>query len=356
MNVFSKPIKEKNEFEISWFEFYKNNIELKKYKVPQLKMIAKYNDLYVSGTKPLLLLRITSHFHRTKCVIKIQSLFRKYLVSVYFKIRDKKTSCKLCVNDTDFYTMDSLNEIPFYDFFSYTDKQGFTYGFHIHSLVSLFKNGGIFINPYNRENFDISIIRNLSSIIRLNRILFKNKKIYNLDSLILDTNENIINITQNEDNILTNISDIRHDTLHKLDERRTRSLYSRIEEVFMEIDFLGNYTQSSWFSRLNYIGCTNFIQYLIDIWNYRSDMSMEIRSQICPFFNPFYYRVFNLPTHIDNGSIIQHRALTVMENIVFSGGDVEYRKLGIIHILTALTLVSSEARYALPWLYESAIF
>jgi hypothetical protein len=129
-----------------------------------------------------------------------------------------------------------------------------------------------------------------------------------------------------------------------------------MEEVFIEIDFLGNYTQTSWFSTLNVIECTQVVQYLIDIWNYRSNMSREIRSQICPFFNPFYYRVFNFPRNILRIDINHHRALTIIENIVFSGGDVEYRKLGIIHVLTALTIVSPEARNALPWLYESVAF
>jgi hypothetical protein len=349
MHVFSKPIKEKNEFEISWMDFYQKNIELKKYKIPQLKIIAKYNNLYISGTKPLLLLRISSHFQRMKSATKIQTIFRKYLVSLFFRLNGgRKVKDQIFVNDTDFYTMDRLIEIPFYDLFSYTDSKGFVYGFHIESLVSMFKNGGIFINPYNRENFDISIIRQLSSIVRINRILFK----YSIEYYLGESN---IHVDIHE-NIVTNNVDIRQQTLNKLDERRTRTLSSRMEEVFIEIDFLGNYTQTSWFSTLNVIECTQFVQYLIDIWNYRSNMSREIRSQICPFFNPFYYRVFNFPRNILRIDINHHRALTIIENIVFSGGDVEYRKLGIIHVLTALTIVSPEARNALPWLYESVAF
>lgn len=347
MHVFSKPIKEKNEFEISWLEFYQKNIELKKYKVPQLKIIAKHNNLYVSGTKPLLLFRISSHFQRMKAATKIQTVFRKYLVSVFLKLNGgRKIKDQKFVNDTDFYTMDRINDIPFYDLFSYTDCKGFVYGFHIESLVSMFKNGGMFINPYNRENFDISIIRQLTSLVRMNRILFKDNTKY-IFSNLNDTIDNIV---------VTNHFDLRQQTLNKLDERRTRSLQSRMEEAFIEIDFLGNYTQTSWFSSLDFMECTIFVQHLIDIWNYRSNMSSEIRSQICPFFNPFYYRVFNFPRNILISDINKHRALTMIENIVFSGGDVEYRKLGIIHILTALTIVSPEARDALPWLYESTLF
>ena len=39
--------------------------------------------------------------------------------------------------------------------------------------------------------------------------------------------------------------------------------------------------------------------------------------------------------------------------MIFSGFDEEYRKLGILHVLTALTVVSANARSELLWLYES---
>ena len=37
----------------------------------------------------------------------------------------------------------------------------------------------------------------------------------------------------------------------------------------------------------------------------------------------------------------------------FTGSDDEYRKLGAIYVLIALTMVSTGAREAMPWLYES---
>jgi hypothetical protein len=50
---------------------------------------------------------------------------------------------------------------------------------------------------------------------------------------------------------------------------------------------------------------------------------------------------------------MRKRALTIMENIIYTGIDIEYRKLGALHVLSALTLVSIPARNSLPWLYES---
>ena len=45
--------------------------------------------------------------------------------------------------------------------------------------------------------------------------------------------------------------------------------------------------------------------------------------------------------------------ITVIENIIFCGINDEYKTLGAFHVLSGFTLVSPEARHALPWLYES---
>jgi hypothetical protein len=42
--------------------------------------------------------------------------------------------------------------------------------------------------------------------------------------------------------------------------------------------------------------------------------------------------------------------------MVFTGIDTEYRKIGALHILSALTVVSSNARNAIPWLYDTIIY
>ena len=81
-------------------------------------------------------------------------------------------------------------------------------------------------------------------------------------------------------------------------------------------------------------------------------MSRETRYNICPFPNPFSER--NI-TDLD----IEHvksACVKVFENLIFTGIDDEHRKIGAFHALTALTIVSSGAREALPWLYESVAF
>ena len=46
---------------LSYNDFYKQDICLKKYKLPELKLLAKFHKLHISGTKPGLIGRILSH-------------------------------------------------------------------------------------------------------------------------------------------------------------------------------------------------------------------------------------------------------------------------------------------------------
>ena len=340
MNVLSKPIKEPPKELLCWKEYYKKNVKLRSYKIPQLKSIARSNYLHVSGTKSILIQRIEFHFRLMKYATCIQSYFRRHLVRHFFKLRGEHGKDEIYVNDTDFYTMEPLTEMPFYDFFNFKDASGFLYGFNVDSFVMLCKTNNFLTNPYTREKMDVSIIGRITSLCRIIHILFKKHNIVHQNNIIQEFES-------------TYTMSRRHAVVRNLEEIRHRSLHTRIEQVFLEIDMLGNYTQSSWLLSLNPLECSQFLQFLVDIWNYRSDMSILVRRQITPYYNPFYFRINETPPYHDIS--YHHRVVTVIENIVFSGGDIEYRKLGIMHILTALTIVSSEAREAVPWLYESVI-
>jgi hypothetical protein len=168
---------------------------------------------------------------------------------------------------------------------------------------------------------------------------------------------NVENSLTNESQTLTN----RQNTLLRIQNIRSKNVSTRISELFIEIDLLGNYTQSTWFSNLEKVHYLKLILDLYEIWHYRSNMSIIVRNNICPYFNPFndgldnVYAIRHIYMNGRNYSReqIQKYALTIMENIIYSGIDLEYRKLGTIHVLRALTLVSIPARTSLPWLYES---
>jgi hypothetical protein len=125
----------------------------------------------------------------------------------------------------------------------------------------------------------------------------------------------------------------------------------------MEIDQLGNYTQSTWFSNLDRISYLRFYRYLLDIWNYRAQLSHEMKRKICPFLEPFSNIFVRNIHHVDSPiEDFQILCITAMENLIYSGFDDEDRKIIAMHLLSALTLVSQPARIAFHYLYESLVY
>ena len=83
---------------------------------------------------------------------------------------------------------------------------------------------------------------------------------------------------------------------------------------------------------------------------------MLTRKRVCPYFNPFFDGVNNL--HIRDGNIrdiesLKKTCLTIMENLIYTGINDQYKQIGATIVLTALTAVSMGAREGFPWLYES---
>ena len=308
------------------------NMENFNYGIQQLKNIAKNYKLKISGNKKELIERIYNFLHFSFYIIKIQKVFRGYLNKKLIKLHGPAfKNRKLCVNETDFITMDSLKEIPYYNFFSFKDEDNFIYGFDIVSLYNLIlKNQRSLIkekiqNPYNRNIISEEIIQKIMLIIKINRIL---KKPLNLN---LD-NEPIVNMSA-----------------QKIVELRALTL-------FQNIDSLGNYSNPQWFLSLNRNQIVKFIRELIDIWNFRAQLSIEIKRSICPpYGDPFNNLSFPyLFTEPDIN--VKNVILNCLEKLVNNGINNDMKTLGAYYILGGLTLVNENAATALPWLYQSLIY
>lgn len=322
MQTFSKPCTDKKT-QLFWREFYDQKINLTSYKLPELRRFARENGLFVSGTKQLIIERLSRHFRLVKTTVWLQALFRgnqlRRIIGPAFYKR------QMCVNDTDFFTLERIDAIDPSDFFSYTDDHGFTYGFDVNSLAVLFSKQTNPTNPYNRDVFSSRVLRTIRGIVKP-----------------MDSHQHVYEY---------------------LDERRRLTTDVRIREVFIEIDRLGNYTESSWFSELHRERYIYFFIVLREIWDWRSGMSDNIKRAICPHFNPFQYGlgILNVSLvdteneHLLSLSDCQTICLTVIENLIYTGTSDEHKNLITAHILSVLTLVSIRARNSMRWLYESIL-
>jgi hypothetical protein len=137
-----------------------------------------------------------------------------------------------------------------------------------------------------------------------------------------------------------------------------QALDARILDVFQDINKLGNYADSEWFSALKHPQYIWFIQELYDIWAYRAELSIQVKMQICPPYGQMFPSVTNgiLMIHEMRTAPFQRVrevCISTCERLVRSGVTHDDRYLGASYVLSALTLVSPKAREALPWLYQS---
>lgn len=347
---------------------YKDDSILHKMKCPELRQIARHNHIKISGKKAELIERITIHFRMAKSAQKIQKIYRGYLMQTFKRLSGPAMiNRKICINDSDFVTLEKIENLEWYNFFSYKDNDNMVYGFSLLSFVQYITNNNRNIrNPYNRNTIEFNIIRNAFNLFRNNKAIVGLSR-YNLTSIRISlpnpyANYNIsysyyhpqiyytIRITPQVRNLYNKMIEYRHYTLNQ-----------RIQNIFIEIDRLGNYTQSLWFSGLTSHCFRKFYKILRDIWSFRAGLTRDAKQKICCLYDPFQ-GILNSSINLlnqndsENLRLVSHMKLlcvTAMETLIYTGIDEEHCKLGSLYCLMALTRVSHSARITMPWLYDA---
>jgi hypothetical protein len=300
---------------------------INQYKVNHLKQLCSFYKLKRTGNKEELLSRIYNHLKYSLYAIKIQKNIRLYLTNKYIKsLGPGFLNKKLCINDTDFISLDKISTIPFNQFYSIKDTDNSIYGFDIISLYNYVKKARFErkkpINPYNRQEFNKDLIININKHIQLSKLL-------NI--------EIELEIEQDE-----------------IDEHKRLEL--NVLTLFQEINALGHYTDSNWFLHLSREQLIIFIRELYDIWTYRAGLTPSTQREIVPpHGNPF----LGINLHLANSQSpdqLVYKAYTIITKLVRSSNSNENKSLGCYYVLAALTLVSEDARNSLPWLYQSVAY
>ena len=311
------------------------------YKVNELKIIQKHYNIKCSGNKEHLKQYLYNYLFYSYKISIIQKNARLLLIKKYIKFHGPAFyNRSICSNDVDFCTLDTIVSIPYNQFISFKDENSHIYGFDIISLYTLFKNGLLAMkknntnitndcyvdveNPFTKQKFNANILKQLIGYINISRIL----KI-------------IINLEYDE---LIVVSD-------------SKQVEMKILTLFQKIDSLGNYTNIKWFLELDKKQLIRFVRELMDIWNYRANLTYEVKREIVPQrSDPFYDRTIN-PNMLGQYSFIQIRkyCATIIDILINSGLNTSSCSLGSYYVLCALTTVSKDAAETLPWLYEATI-
>lgn len=318
-----------------------NNLYTINYKVNELKIIQKHYNIKCSGNKEHLKQYLYNYLFYSYKISIIQKNTRLLLIKKYIKFHGPAFyNRSICSNDVDFCTLDTIVSIPYNQFISFKDENNHIYGFDIISLYTLFKNGLLAMkknntnitndcyvdveNPFTKQKFNANILKQLIGYINISRIL----KI-------------IINLEYDE---LIAVSD-------------SKQVEMKILTLFQKIDSLGNYTNIKWFLELDKKQLIRFVRELMDIWNYRANLTYEVKREIVPQrSDPFYDRTIN-PNMLGQYNFIQIRkyCATIIDILINSGLNTGSCSLGSYYVLCALTTVSKDAAETLPWLYEATI-
>lgn len=239
-----------------------------------------------------------------------------------FKLKNRS----LCVNDTDFATLEPIEEIHYNQFFSFSDEDGTIYGCDVTSFYELLCKKNKYdvgnkppFNPYNRRHIDPYILTNFSLYLRLAKLLGI-EQVVTIKEEVIDP---------------------------------SKQLEMKILELFQYINELGNYADSSWFSNLSRHMTILFIREVYDIWHYRAQLSHDtMRTIVPPHGNPFIGMNLQL-AQTQSDEFVKRQAVKIIEYLTKSGHTNDNRSLGAYYVLAALTLVSEDARCALPWLFQS---
>lgn len=327
----------------------------KKLKMRYMKL---FHDFGLTGNKTILMNRLQHYFNQENLAIVIQKYTRKFFVKKAFQIIGPALKDRtICVNDNDFYSFEKLENIPFYNFFSYEDKHNFIYGFELSSLIDYMrqKRNKRITNPYNRDEMDNEIpkIKQLYRLIHIinKKPIYKDKimRIQNAPNAHILTERNIrsrtLSIGQQYDHT---------EMIEKIRTLRSKSPDERTRLLFLEIDQLGNYSDYRWFINLDRRSYLRYFRILKDIWTYRAQIPTQIKIKICPLWDPFIMLSTNDLLEL-NTQQLKCRCLSVMEDMVYTGVENEYRTLGAFHVLSVLTVINGNARQNMPWLYESLL-
>lgn len=301
------------------------------YSVNQLKDICKHYKLKKTGNKDILLFRVYNFLYFSLYAIKIQATFRGFLQRKLNKIRGPGfLNRSLCVNDSDFCTLEDIKEIEYYQFYSIQSNSKI-YGFDICSLYNYIKNyqkehktKGLPSNPYDRQPFNELLLENIREYIRVSKIFG-----IKLNIVIKDEYKS-----------------------YSLEEKNKMDAL----QIFQRINELGNYSDQQWFLSLEKERLILFLRELYDIWNYRANLTQETKCNICsPHGRPFRNTgVYNF-TMLQNRPFfqVQELALKIINNFIKDAVDNDFKALGAYYVLGALTIVNHNAAESLPWLFQS---
>ena len=297
-------------------------------------------------------------------IIKIQRFIRKVLYTYNYKLYGPALNNRSsCINDTDFFTLDELKDIPNEEFFSFTDEKNFVYGFHIDSITQLlFKSDEHYFEQFKKK------IKNKKIIINNNSINLCYKQFINL----LSNHYNKIKVSnpytrffldnKTKLNIITLYAKKEYDTNLKNNNNNNNNsnndilpidikivVKNKCLEIFQKMDLYGYQTDINWLYNQNTTILKIFYKKLALLWNFEFGLNHEGRYKIAQTNHVFNNLHDIMTSRFDKYNLLE-KILEPVNIIVSNGATEPDRQNGCIIILYALAFINNRCVLANPWL------
>lgn len=235
----------------------------------------------------------------------------------------KKRVLRQYTNTTDFYTLDSVDNIPEEYLYDYEDA-GLYYAFDIRTLYDYLQSCNPlegYKNPYTQ-------------------LAIPEEKVELIKRVYKKLQKRGISVDNYKEDV-------------KLEPEK--ELEWRCLSIFQKINGLGHYSEYKWFWSLKLQGLKRMYIELEDLWNYRIYLSPEQKQKILPKYRPFRNVTVPQFSLISNINVARTVLLDEIERFVTmgkaegkNGNDNKYT--GSIFVLTALVEVSPQAATIMPHL------
>ena len=311
--------------------------------------IEKLNSFFI------MLLKANQNINK---VIKLQRFIKKSLSNYKLKLLGPAFNNRsLCVNDSDFFTLDELKDIPNNEFFSFKDEKNFIYGFHIDSITQLvFKSDEHYFEQFKKKIKNKQIIINNNSInlcyhqfIKLLCNHYNKIKVLNPYTRFLINNNTkfkIITLYAKKEYDINKITTTNNDIL-PIDMKLF--VKNKCLEIFQKIDLYGYQTDINWLYNQNTTILKIFYKKLALLWNFEFGLNHEGRYKIAQTNHVFNNLHDIMTSRIDKYNLLDKILEPV--NIMVSNGETEPdRQNGCIIILYAIAFINNRCILANPWL------
>jgi hypothetical protein len=293
---------------------------VRNYKISQLKTMSRFYKEHTSGNKKVLVARLYNFLRRASSSLTIQKHWRGYIRRTYTRLRGLYVEGAY-VNDTDFLTLDSIANIPYGELFILEDN-GCKFAFSAKSFFNLIYKNDEPRNPYTRKPIDKGVIDTFYKFVIYSNILNEPVSI-EIDTEVMSEQHNI---------------------------------NMKIQNTFNKIDSFGHITDTTWFNSLDGPMLKKLIMELIDIWEYRADIHIDIKKAIYPPNGTPFLDISDINQQGTSMNFLKTIVIRILDRFIFGEQGHSNQSLGAYYILCALTLVSQSAANALPWLYQSVAY